>query len=101
MVAYLHAHGWRSTPYPRPELRVFEGPLTDSGEPAVQVLPASEKAIDYQQRLLELITALGVIEDRPAFEVLDAILEQREASAAPRNGPPRSNEVAHKKKKKR
>jgi len=72
---YLLGHNWKRKPYPRPEL-VFEGPLADNGEPIIQVLPSSEDLASYQQRLLELITALAVIEDRPASAVLDDILHQ-------------------------
>jgi hypothetical protein len=60
---YLLAHGWKSKPYPRPELLVFEGPPDDHGEPIVQVLPSSEDFADYQLGLLELVTALAVIDD--------------------------------------
>jgi hypothetical protein len=73
---YLLAHDWKSKPYPRPELLVFEGPPDDNGEPIVQVLPSSEDFADYQLGLLELVTALAVIEDRPAVAVLDDILQQ-------------------------
>ncbi len=74
--SYLSRHGWKPKPYPRPELLFFEGPLADNGEPIVQVLPAEERFADYQQRLVELITALAVIEDRPAADVLSDILRQ-------------------------
>jgi hypothetical protein len=72
--AYLLGHGWRLRPYPRPELLVFEGPPADNGEPIVQVLPSSEELADFRQRVLELIAALAVIEDRPAADVLTDVL---------------------------
>jgi hypothetical protein len=71
---YLLGRGWQLKPYPGPELLVFEGPPDDFGKPIIQVLPASEQASDYSQRLLELITALSVIEDRHAVDVLNDIL---------------------------
>ena len=62
MQRYLLSHGWKGKPFPRPQLLVFEGPRF-GGEKVIQVLPSSEELADYQQRLLELITALAVIED--------------------------------------
>jgi hypothetical protein len=74
--SYLLHHGWRPKAYPRPELLLFEGPTADNGEPIVQVLPSDEQFADYQQRLVELISALAVIEDRPAADVLADLLRQ-------------------------
>lgn len=84
--SYLSRRGWKSKPYPRPELLVFEGPPADNGEPIVQVLPAEERFADYQQRLLELVTALAVIEDRPAADVLGDILRQGQSTSAEGGG---------------
>ena len=61
---YLSKRGWKNKPFPRPELLVFEGPRDDYGKPIVQVLPSAEDYADYRQRLIELITALAVIEGR-------------------------------------
>jgi hypothetical protein len=88
--SYLSGRGWKPKPYPRPELLVFEGPLADNGAPIVQVLPAEERFADYQQRLVELVTALAVIEDRPAADVLDDILRQ---GAPPPNGQGQASDV--------
>jgi len=77
---YLLRHRWRLKLYPRPELLVFEGPLDDDGKPIVQVLPSSETYADYNQRLLELVTALAIIEDRHAVDVLNDILGQPAAA---------------------
>jgi hypothetical protein len=74
--SYLMKRGWTNKPYARPELLAFEGPPDDSGKRSVQVLPSSEQASDYLARLVELITALSVMEDRYAFEVLNDILQQ-------------------------
>jgi len=76
--SYLLRTGWRIQPYPRQELLVFEGPLADNGEPITQVLPSSEDLADFQQRLLELITALAVIEDRSAVQILNDVLPQEQ-----------------------
>ena len=73
---YLRDHGWNPKPYPRPELLVFEGPLDDESEPIIQIIPASEKSIDYRLRCVDLITSLSVLEDRHPVEVLQDILRQ-------------------------
>jgi len=45
-------------------------------------LPSAEHYADYRQRLIELITALAVIEDRSAQAVLDDILRKPAGAAA-------------------
>jgi hypothetical protein len=88
--SYLLKHSWKSRPYSRPELWVFEGPADDRGQPIVQVLPSSEHLADYQPRLGELLASLAVIEDRRAGEILDDILRERITQpTAPTNGPGR------------
>jgi hypothetical protein len=72
--AYLRRTGWRVKPYPRPETLVFAGPLANDGEPILVVLPSSEQATDYPLRLLEAITTLADLEDRPAVGVLNDVL---------------------------
>jgi hypothetical protein len=74
--AYLLGRGWQLQPYPGPELLVFGGPVDDDGQPVLQVLPSSEQMRDYPMRLEELITALSIMEDRHATEVLTDILRQ-------------------------
>ena len=72
--AYLLDHGWRPRPFPRPEVLVFEGPMSDEGRPIVQILPSGEHFVDYRMRMEELIGALGAIENRPAAEILTEML---------------------------
>jgi hypothetical protein len=72
--AYLLARGWHPEPYPGPELLVFAGPVDDDGQPVIQILPSSEQMRDYSMRLEELVTALSIMEDRPAAEVLTDML---------------------------
>ena len=72
--AYLLDHGWRPRPYPRPEVLVFEGPLADDGTPIVQILPALEEVADYRMRIEDLISALGIIENRWAVTILEEML---------------------------
>jgi hypothetical protein len=79
--SYLENRGWRLQPFPGPELLVFEGPKDDDGVPIVQILPSSEHYRDYRMRLEDLIGTLGVIEDRPAADVITDML-----AAGPTNG---------------
>jgi len=79
---YLSSRGWKKQPNPQPDLLVFEGPTDDYGKPIIQVLPSAEHYADYRQRLIELITALAVIEDRSAQAVLDDILRKPAGAAA-------------------
>jgi hypothetical protein len=73
--AYLRRHGWKLQPFPQSQIQVFEGPADDAGEPIIQVVPLSEKASDYLQSIMDLVTALAAIEDRPAVDVLNDILQ--------------------------
>jgi hypothetical protein len=79
--SYLEARGWQRQPYPGPELLVFGGPVDDDGEPIIQVLPSSEKMRDFRLRAEQLITALSVLEERPAVDILEDML--RHAPAGP------------------
>jgi hypothetical protein len=79
---YLLNKGWRLQAFPGPELLVFEGPKDDDGKPIVQVLPSSERLRDYRMRLEDLIGALGVIEGRPAVDIVSDML-----AGTPTNGP--------------
>lgn len=74
LCSYLLARGWRQRTYPGPELLVFEGPADDDGRPIVQVLPSSERMLDFRMRAEELIAALGALEERPARDVLEEVL---------------------------
>lgn len=95
--SYLLTRGWRPAAYPGPELLVFEGPPDDDGKPIIQVVPSSERMSDFRMRVEELIGALGVIEDRPARDVLEDVLaagiETAPRPAAP-NGVPISPDPA-------
>ncbi len=69
-------------PFPRPQVLLVEGPCDDSGKTIVQMVPASEELADYRQRLIELVTALAVIEDHSAPAVLDDMLSVPQERAA-------------------
>lgn len=79
---YLLSHGWRLRAFPGPELLVFEGPNDDDGEPILQVLPSSERLRDYRMRVVDLIDALSIIEDRPAVAILTDMLAATSANGA-------------------
>lgn len=70
VTAYLGASNWtRRADFPRKELIVFDGPADDSGEPIQAVFPSSTRFSDFRRRLVDLLDALSVIEDRPAMEI--------------------------------
>ena len=91
--SYLLDHGWRLKPVPRPQLLVFEGPLDDDGNPNIQILPSSEKMLDYRMRVEELIGSLGVLEDRYAGDVMLDILKYPAETTTPTNGVAKSAAV--------
>jgi hypothetical protein len=72
--AYMIRHGWRSVPFPRPEVRLYEGPTADDGRPMTQLVPVATQVDDYGKRVIDLITNLAVIEQRRAVEVLEELL---------------------------
>jgi hypothetical protein len=72
--AYFLARSWKFRPNPNPNLLRFEAPA-ESGEPPIfQMIPASERAADYRQRVVELITTLSELEDRHPLTVLEEML---------------------------
>jgi hypothetical protein len=72
--AYMKRHGWRPVPFPRPEVRLYEGPTADDGRPMTQLVPMAEQADDYGHRVIDLITNLALIEQRHATDVLNEML---------------------------
>ena len=83
--SYMLRKGWKQQPYPRPQLLVFGGILDDDGQEIIQVLPSSERAGDYRLRVVQLIDALSVFEDRPCPAILNDFLAEH-AELAPVNG---------------
>jgi hypothetical protein len=82
--SYMLSHGWRLQDDPRGTLLIFEGPTDDFGQAAILTLPVSEKMADYRLRLEDLVSALGIIENRYAVDVLNDML----TSHATSNGTP-------------
>jgi len=71
---YMLTHGWEVQSPPSADLVVFGGPVDDDGEPITLVLPASERMADFRARGIDLIGALGILENRYAVEILDEML---------------------------
>jgi len=70
----MERHGWQRREYPRPELQLFEGPITDDGDPIRQYVPQVVEADDFRKCILDVISNLARIERRYAVEVLDEML---------------------------
>lgn len=83
---YLLAHGW-ATRVEGP-LLICEGPTDDSGRPIIHFLPSDESYDDFPLRLEDLITALSVLENRPAMAVAAEMSRHRKLS------PPVANSLA-------
>jgi hypothetical protein len=81
--AYLLRHGWKPKSFARPQVLLFEGPPADDGEPITQIVPTFERGSDYLQCIIDLITNLALLEDRPAAEVLNDMLQQAPPSQPP------------------
>ncbi len=73
---YFFNRGWIRVANPNPNLVRFEETKNGKGPPLIQMVPASEQAADYRQRIMELITTLSELENRHPVEVLNEILEQ-------------------------
>jgi hypothetical protein len=71
---YLRRHGWQMRAYPLPEVRVFEGPVADSGRPIRQYVPQIESTDDFHRCMLDLITSVARLEQRRAVDVLEEML---------------------------
>ena len=84
--SYMLRHGWKRRPYPRPELLVFGGVPDDDGKEIIQVIPSSERMRDYRLRVVQLINALSVFEDRPPVAILNDLLAEHAAEPTEKNG---------------
>jgi hypothetical protein len=84
--SYLTQHGWKRQPYPRPEVEVYAGPLSDDGEPIVLLAPATEALVDYRRCVEDLITTLAKLEERYAVDVLNDILQAGDTAPPAPNG---------------
>lgn len=71
---YLLRHGWEPLDTPDAAIKLYAGPVADSGRRVTQPVPLFEEGDDYVQRIVELITNVAILEDRTAVEVLDEML---------------------------
>ena len=79
---YFLRRGWRLAPNPNPNLLRFEEARAGKERGFFQMVPASERLADYQQRITEMITTLSEIEDRHPVQVLEDMLAARGTSEA-------------------
>ena len=98
VIAYLHHHGWKSSPPDRPGFLAFQEPTgeLENGQPVCQFVPDSEGYDNYAMLMFELITGLAEFEDRQASEVINDItrLAGRELPGGTPQNPGRQTEVA-------
>lgn len=71
--AYLLSREWTPEADPKGTLVRFERPAP-AARPLYYMVPASDQADDFPQRVAELITTLSELEDRHPVEVLNDVL---------------------------
>src|SRR5262249_22552604 len=96
--SYLVRHGWAEKPDPRPVVWLFEEPPPDRGRPAQLIVARNDKASDYPQRVVDLITTLAILEDRRAVAGLKEMLAWPSEGTPQANGAGRSPRKAASKK---
>lgn len=74
LTAYLGTSGWTRKPFSRPDVLLFVGPQADDGEALEIVLPDSEAATDFRDRVRDALTTLSGVEDRDETEVAREVL---------------------------
>jgi hypothetical protein len=84
--AYLRSKGWKPLTTTQPNLLPFDSPV-EGDESTVAIVPVQEQGRDYTQRMIELITAVALFENRYAPEVVSDMLGQALGSTAIPNGP--------------
>jgi hypothetical protein len=79
---YMLAHGWQLQPHPRKDVLLFGGKWDEDGLEMTQPFPGVLKGRDYGERVLNLLQALEILEDRPAADILTEMWKyQAEATA--------------------
>jgi hypothetical protein len=71
---YLLRHGWEPLDTPDTAIKLYAGPVADSGRRITQPVPLVEDADGYANGVVQLITNLAILEDRTAVEVLEEML---------------------------
>jgi hypothetical protein len=91
---YLANHGWKAMAPYSVNLTAYSRPGEAADGPVVYVLTRQD-ALEYPQRMIELVAALAFAEDRWAVDVLSDILQAKNA-LTPVNGAaaPQATETA-------
>ncbi len=76
VAAYLSSQGWKT--HPEGSLIVCEGPLDDAGQPIIAFVPGNETSPDYPLRVEDLIYTLSTLEERPAIDIANKMVESVE-----------------------
>lgn len=75
IVAFLEKHGWIQAEHPNKRIFVFEGPLDDDGNPLQLILPIHCQFEDSNNRLVEALNLLAVVEEKTPDFLIQMILE--------------------------
>jgi hypothetical protein len=78
---YLTSHGWQQIAHPNQQLRVFDGPPDNDGQPIRLALPITDNLSDSTLRLYQAIQTIAEVEDRsPSIVIADI---EKQAIATP------------------
>jgi hypothetical protein len=77
VVSYLHSAGWTRQYFPRADVIVFAGPKADDGEAIEVVIPASEDASDFRDRIREVLSTVSALENRKPADLACEIHKHR------------------------
>jgi hypothetical protein len=70
---YVEETGWKELLYPSDRLKVFEGPLNDDGRPIILSIPIKRGFRDTDDRLLDAINLLSVVEETSPYVIVQKI----------------------------
>lgn len=82
---YLERNGWRQAPHADPRVTQYGSPDREGAEPCKVLLVESEEHPAYRRYLPNLIFAVSVFEDRPAYDIALELAE-REAEESTARG---------------
>lgn len=79
VASYAEGTGlWNLISHPNPKLRVYSGPLDDSGQPFHLVIPIHDQFRDIRVRLAAAISLIAALEDRSPYTVIDDLRKSSE-----------------------
>lgn len=70
---YLERNGWQPTPHADPRVTQYGSPEREGAEPCRVLLVESEEHPAYRRYLPNLVFAISVFEDRPAYDVAEEL----------------------------